>query len=242
MRVEEIIIRKIRLPFLKEFCHSLKKGLFADNVVVEIIAEGGEFRGFGECAPRPYVTGESPKSSQKHPFSFVQRALLGNLMILPRSGNLWISCPLERDITPPCVALKQPCRSLGNRDHCSISGYFPQDFSCVEIHYGAVLPLAEKERINDIAWLLKGIGINKLKLKMGKDFDENQWILEEVRRVLGYDCDLKIDVNGAWDRHLAFRHLPLISDHKIKAVEQPMVPRIRTSGASLKRFNPTGSG
>jgi muconate cycloisomerase len=226
MRIEEIIIRKIRLPFLKEFCHSLKKGLFADNIVVEIVAEGGEFRGFGECAPRPYVTGESQKSVPKSIQFLLSRGFFSwEFDDLSEIWDFVDKLPHGKEHNAALCGLEIAMLDLlGNKHHCSISEYFPQDFSCSEIHYGAVLPLAERERINDIAWLLKGIGINKLKLKMGQDFDENARILEEVETVLGCDCDLKIDVNGAWDRQTAFKHLPLISGYKIKAVEQPMLP------------------
>jgi muconate cycloisomerase len=226
MRIDEIIIRKIRLPFLKEFCHSLKKGLFADNIVVEIIAEGGEFRGFGECAPRPYVTGESQKSVPKSIQFLLSRGHFSwEFDDLSEIWDFVDNLPVGKEHNAALCGLEIAMLDLlGNKHHCSISEYFPQDFSCPEIHYGAVLPLAGRERINDIAWLLKGIGINKLKLKMGKDFDENNRILEEVRKVLGSGCDLKIDVNGAWDRQTAFKHLPVIRGYKIKVVEQPMLP------------------
>ena len=227
MRIEEIVIRKIRLPFLKEFCHSLKKGLYADNIVVEIIAEGGgEFRGFGEGAPRPYVTGESLQSVPKSIHSFLS---CGHFpWELDDPSEIWDfvdTLPPGKEHNAALCGLETAMLDLlGNEHRCSISEFFPQDFSCSEIHYGAVLPLAEIERINDIAWLLKRIGITKIKLKMGKDFEANHRTLEEVRRVLGWGCDLKIDVNGAWDHQTAFRHLPLISEHKIKTVEQPMPP------------------
>jgi len=33
-----------------------------------------------------------------------------------------------------------------------------------------------------------------------------------------------VDINCAWDRKLAFKHIPLIKNYKIKVVEQPMMP------------------
>jgi muconate cycloisomerase len=51
---------------------------------------------------------------------------------------------------------------------------------------------------------------------------------------------LKADVNGAWDRETALKHLPLIADYHIEVVEQPMAPgdpEIAKVSASLKACN-----
>jgi muconate cycloisomerase len=66
--------------------------------------------------------------------------------------------------------------------------------------------------------------IKKLKLKMGQDFAENREIIETVSSIFGHDYDLKIDLNGAWNRDLAFEHIPLIEEYNVKVVEQPMMP------------------
>jgi len=57
---------------------------------------------------------------------------------------------------------------------------------------------------------------------MGKDFKQNNDAIEAVRSVFGDDCDLRIDPNSAWDRYLAFTHIPLIKKYNVKIVEEPM--------------------
>jgi len=62
MEINEIKVHFIILPFVGDFRHSMKTDAFSSNVVVELIAENGEVRGYGEGAPRLYVTGESQAS------------------------------------------------------------------------------------------------------------------------------------------------------------------------------------
>jgi L-alanine-DL-glutamate epimerase-like enolase superfamily enzyme len=59
MLIEQLNVHKISLPFSGDFSHSRKKGSSANNIIVEVIANHGETKGYGEGAPRRYVTGES---------------------------------------------------------------------------------------------------------------------------------------------------------------------------------------
>ena len=75
-----------------------------------------------------------------------------------------------------------------------------------------------------MAHKVKHMGIYRLKLKMGRDLCENKDNVEGIYAVFGHDADLKVDVNGAWDHEVAFNHLPLIQEFRVKVVEQPMMP------------------
>lgn len=48
------------LPFADDFSHSLKRGATAVNIVAEILCREEGVSRYGEAAPRPYVTGETP--------------------------------------------------------------------------------------------------------------------------------------------------------------------------------------
>lgn len=65
MKIGKVTIYAVRLPFILEFSHSLRKRLWANNVVVQINVNHGEILGYGEAAPRSYVTGESQDSVTK---------------------------------------------------------------------------------------------------------------------------------------------------------------------------------
>ena len=124
---------------------------------------------------------------------------------------------------------------LGKDNNKPIVEYFPKDFYANKIYYGAPIPIADKNHILKICRFIKKMKINKLKLKMGKDFIKNKEAFETVDLVFGEDCDLKIDINGVWDLELALKHTALIKQYNVRVVEQPMMPGDRNI-AEFARF------
>jgi muconate cycloisomerase len=61
-----------------------------------------------------------------------------------------------------------------------------------------------------------------------------------VRSSLGDSCELRIDVNGAWDRDLAFKHLTLLSEHRVKVVEQPLMHGNKDLGGLAEELRDRG--
>ena len=72
--------------------------------------------------------------------------------------------------------------------------------------------------------MISNLKISQLRIKMGKELERNREAIETVHSVFGNECDLRVDVNGAWDRDLAFRHIQLLEEYKVRIVEQPMEP------------------
>jgi muconate cycloisomerase len=226
MIIERINIHPIFLPFLKDFSHALNKGAFARNVVVEIVAERGALRGYGECAPRPYVTGESPETVPQSVALFLKTGRFPwQLDDVSQIWDLVDHMPPGKKHNAALCALETALLDiLARAEERSIADYFPKAFRTDLIHYGAALPLGSRKRITQMAHLVKKMGISRLKLKMGRERRKNKENMEEVRAVFGHHADLKIDVNGAWDHDAAFDHLPLIREFDVKVVEQPMMP------------------
>ena len=75
----------------------------------------------------------------------------------------------------------------------------------------------------ELCELIRKLRINQLRIKMDRDFTRNRESIETVTLAFGDDCDLRIDPNCAWDRHLALKHMPLIKKHNVKIVEEPMM-------------------
>ena len=63
MRIDRINVFKIVLPFRGDFSLSFKKGSASEILVVEVIGNQGEIRGYGEGIPVKTVTGETPDST-----------------------------------------------------------------------------------------------------------------------------------------------------------------------------------
>ena len=59
MRLVSATVYALKIPFLAAVRHSLAGRTWSDAVVVRVLDSDG-VEGFGEAAPRPYVTGETP--------------------------------------------------------------------------------------------------------------------------------------------------------------------------------------
>lgn len=226
MRIDQISVYPVLLPFSSEFSHSLRKRNSVKNIIAEVVAENGGIKGYGEGAPRSFVTGESQESAARSITRFIQFdnfpwelndvSQIWNFVDGLFDGKAYNAaiCALETALLD----------ALGKSQGRNIIDYFSKDFMTNKVYYGSALPLAGKQRIIEMCWLIKKMKVKKLKLKMGKDLNQNKEILEAVRMVFGEDCDLKVDINCVWNYDLALKHLSLINNYKIKIIEQPMRP------------------
>jgi L-alanine-DL-glutamate epimerase-like enolase superfamily enzyme len=226
VKIDEINIYKIVMPLSGDISHSLRKGAFANNVIVEVIADGGETRGYGEGAPREYVTGESQESVTKQVSRLAKKDSFP--WVLNDVSHIWNfvdTLPDGKEHNSAICALEMSLLdALGKRNREYIITYFSQNFITSRIYYGAGVPLCNKTRKMEICRFIKKMKINKVKLKMGNDFAENQETIKIANSIFGDDCDLKIDINCTWDYDLALKHVHLIEEHKVKVVEQPLMP------------------
>ncbi len=227
MLIEHVNIYHVTLPFARNFSHSRKKAVSAENIIVEVLADQGEIRGYGEGAPRPYVTGETQDIAAKNIQNFLKKEdFPWRLDDVVQIWDFIDHLPNEKYYNAAVCALEMSlldalARSL---DKSVIDCLTTDDFLCSRIYYGAAVPLSDGKRIVEICKLIKKLGIDKLRIKMGKDLKENRSTAYAVRSVFGDDCDLRADVNGVWSYELALEHLPLLEECRIKIIEQPMAP------------------
>ncbi len=226
MDIETINIYEIALPFAGNFPHALNKGGYAKNVVCEIISKGGKLRGYGEGAPRAYVTGESTRSVLEDISRFVRFSAFPK--VLQHIEQVWDFIdvlPEEKTHHSAVCALECALLDiLGKGEGKNVSDYFSKDFFTEKIHYGAAIPLWNSNGVEALCRRIQNLEIRRLKLKMGKDVLQNQKNLETLRAVFKTDYDLKVDANGAWDKALALAHMPLFKPFQIRVIEQPMAP------------------
>ncbi|MBW1998562.1 MAG: hypothetical protein JRJ29_11430 [Deltaproteobacteria bacterium] len=226
MKIQRINLYHVSLPFLSAFSHSIRRGISAENIIVEILADGGGVTGYGEGAPRPYVTGETQESSIESVGLLLSRPdFPWDLEDITQVWRFIDGLPEERRHNASLCALESSLLDfVGKLEGKSIVEYFPRDNFTDTIFYGAAIPLDERSRIIEIARFIQGLGISRIKLKVGRDLHENLETTKTVVDIFGGSCDIKLDVNGAWDRELALKHVPLVEEYNIKVVEQPMKP------------------
>ena len=226
MRIEKIQIYQVTLPFVSDFSHSLRKRFHVNNIIVEVVVDKYEIKGYGEGAPRSYVTGESQKSVSKSIHKFTQSDLFP--WELENIFQIWDfidSLPGQKVHNAAICALETALLdAFGKSENKNITEYFPKDYYADNIYYGGAIPLAGKQRITELCQLINTMGIKKLRMKLGKNFEQNKKMLETVHAVFGGEYDLRVDINCAWNSKLAFMNIPLIQKYNVKAVEQPMKP------------------
>ncbi|MBI3910162.1 MAG: mandelate racemase/muconate lactonizing enzyme family protein [Armatimonadetes bacterium] len=65
-------------------------------------------------------------------------------------------------------------------------------------------------------------GYHTLKVKVGRDIEEDARRLQTIRDAVGWDVALRIDANMAWSRSTALRAIQRLSEFKLQYVEQPI--------------------
>ncbi len=226
MKIDRIRLYNLCLPFSFSFSHAAKDRSSARNVVVELKADQGKVWGYGEGAPRRYVTGETQEEGARE----LQWIMKGNRFPwhLEDVTQVWDYI----DSLPPgkahnaviCALETAMLDALGRRQGKSLTDYFSQGFYEDTVRYGSAIPLADAEKVMTFCRRTRGLNIRRLKLKLGDDPEQSRAALQAVAMVFGDDYDLKVDANMAWHYDLALRHLPLLKTFRVKMVEQPMRP------------------
>jgi len=242
MRIEQVNIYRVLLPFSVDFSHSLRKRSSVNNIVVEIVADRGDIAGYGEGAPRVYVTGESQESAAANIRAFAEHRHFP--WDLESAAEIWDfvdGLPREKEYNTAVCALETALLdALGKSQNRYLTDYFSRDFFTDTIHYGAAVPLDSRQTVMALSRLIKHLGVSKLKLKLGRNLKQNRDIFEGVHQVFGHDCELKIDINCVWDLDLALAHVPLIQQYHVRIVEQPMMPDSPEISALAARLQPLG--
>lgn len=225
MLIDKVNVYRVVLPFKGDFSISRLKGLSSNHVVVEVVADQGKIRGYGDAVPVEFVTGETPESAIKSAeLLLLKGSFPWNLNDVSQIWDFVDGTPDGMEQNAALCAIEMALLdALGKGEGRPMIEYFPKDFYTDRVYYGASVTLGSKERVLEICRLIKGLGINHLRIKMDGDFEQNRYVTETVRSIFGEECELRIDPNGVWDRDLAFRHLSLIKDYRVKVVEEPMM-------------------
>lgn len=226
MQIDKVNIYQILLPFSADFTHSLRKRSSVKNIVVEVIAEQGKIKAYGEGAPRSYVTGESQESSAQTIKHFVEKnSFPWNLNDISQVLDFVDGFSNGKEHNSAICAIETAILdALGKQQNKYITQYFPNDFYTGNVFYGATIPLDNKQRIRQMCQLIDKMKINKLRIKMGQNYLQNKEIFETVYSVFGYNYDLRVDINGTGNRGQVLKQFQLISKYRVKVIEQPVMP------------------
>ena len=246
MRIEELTIFCLRIPFVEAFRHSSSSRSFADSIVVRVRAEDGTV-GYGEGLARPYVTGETVESLVSHIanrlWPAVMRADYGditprkdpltalssiNKSLLEKKGDViaWHGARTAIELALIDCLLRSQGLSLGK--------ILPAQ--CSSITYSGVITAGSIEAALRHARYFKLFGIKYLKLKI--DGTNPVERVAAIRRAVGSEISLRVDANGAYDAPTAAKILSALQEFGIAAAEQPIKRSSPTELAHLRANSP----
>jgi len=235
VKITELTIYHIEIPFKRPFAHALAEHTRSDSVVVKVALENG-LTGFGEGCPRSYVTGETPErafsaiqaSKEKllafHPadfaeaLEFLRSFKLTSEKMDPRSrNNNAARCALE-------LALLEVSSKYFQKSFAEIlEDILPQDAlqSPAPVRYSAVISTGSfpEQFITGLATRL--YGFKQIKVKV-EDPEKSAGKLRLLRGILGKKKELRIDANRAFSFNQAAGLFERISDLGISGVEEPL--------------------
>jgi muconate cycloisomerase len=233
MKIVDLSVHVVRLPFRFSFKHSLASRDRSDNVIVAATMEheGRYFVGYGESIPRDYVTGEDAQSAARaikeeyaqrfvgkgypaagHLHAHLRQEFLDLQLDRKMKGASW--CALELALLDAASL----CENVSLAE--SVGHVLPQHRD--GIRYGAVIPFGKKRAFTAVLWFYKAFGFKTIKIKVGTDFDGDLERVKLARQVLGPDVILRADANCAWTADEAIQRAEAFRPYGIASYEQPV--------------------
>lgn len=212
----------LKLVFLSPIRHSLATYEGSENLVVQVTTADG-LSGYGEGVPRIFVTGETLASSLTflkeklapavlhHKWESPQtlQAALEEIFLMGAGKYPGAFCAME-------MALLDAAGKTWGMPVADLIGPPVKD----HVVYSAVIPLTSLAKVDHFLNLVKQYEMPNLKLKVGTPRDLQ--ILQRVREKLGWEKDIRVDANSAWEPGEAIRRIKEMAPYRISAVEQPV--------------------
>ena len=223
MKITKSQIYRVHIPFKITFSHSKASRSESDGILLCLEDENGT-QGWGECAPRDYVTGETIESA----IDTIQKILLP-ISDLPYESfedvikSIHDNLPnLQRDEHAAFCAIELALLDLAGK-------HFEQSCSIVvgplvhpSVKYSSVLSMEDLKAATMFSELTKKFGVQSVKVKVGDSLDLDLQVLGVVRKILGDECGLRVDANCAWTAEDALKTIETYEPYNLEGIEQPL--------------------
>ena len=227
--VRQIGVLTAQLPFRFSFSHSLAERSSSTNIYVKVTLSDGTV-GYGEGVPREYVTGETADLSASLLCDVYAPQLLGREV--PAADemiaflNLLAAAGTDNGTDRPrgaawCALELALMDAVGHQVGLS-AAHWLGPVKADQLEYDAVLPFTSRRKVAVVALAVRMLGIHKVKVKVGRDLDEDLRTLRTLRRLLGSDVDLRVDANCAWKIEEALRSIERMRPYRLSVIEQPV--------------------
>jgi L-alanine-DL-glutamate epimerase-like enolase superfamily enzyme len=241
MKIKKIILKKYDRPFSFRFHNTQTLRTQADSVIIQLEFENG-ISGYGESAPRPYVTGENCST-----VSTLIRDHFSPLLFFHEIESL-------KDVEDALDELESECLRKGIPGYSSALGAV--DIALLdalgklkkshlgnflgspvrkEIPYSISIPLLSSDEINELYLQLQKPKLKYVKVLVGDVESDNINRVSFVRSLLSENADIRVEANGTWSFQQAVSNLEKLKRFNITAVEQPVAKNDIESLQRLRR-------
>lgn len=222
MKVVEVEVYLIRIPFRFSFRHAKAVRKTTENLIVVVKLDNG-IKGFGEGIPREYVTGETPEDA----FEFLKKEVvkaLGSLSFERDSFLEGLGKALESFPQASRCAVEIACLDAFSRSfNMPLYRLFGiSDSSGDEFQYSGVVSAEGFLKTLIMGLFFRMYGFKEIKVKVG--FRNDIIRLSVLRTLAGSATDIRLDANGIWNAGEAIEKIKAMRDYNISMVEQPVAP------------------
>jgi len=224
MKLTRFDIITVDIPMRQSVRHALAERNVARNILVAAHDEKGGV-GWGECCPRPYVTGETIDSVKQDLTTTILPQLLGRElasfeaaadMLVPQLDSM-----ARNQQAAFCAAELAVLDLAGNRFGTS-AGMVLGPVQTPQVRYSGVIATDDIESVKQNAAFMAKFGVGDVKIKVGASLESNLEILTTARAILGDQVTLRIDANCAWSATETIRQLTAMQAFSLTGVEQPV--------------------
>lgn len=210
----------LQIPLNIPFGQAGNTATHSASVILKLTSAVG-VTGYGECCPRPYVTGEDIGSvlkdlqgleSCKKLLCFETLADIQKWMLkeAPLKFGQATLCAIEMallDVWSRVYA--EPLVSL-------LGGQEKETYA-----YTGVIPYGN---IQKMRYLLEMFHFQQIKIKVNDHLQDNLNRIEKIKSIFGEDVGIQVDVNGGWDLQQACFQVPELIRVGVSCIEQPFPP------------------
>lgn len=224
MKLTQFDIITVDIPMRQSVRHALAERNVARNILVAAHDEKGGV-GWGECCPRPYVTGETIDSVKQDLTTTILPQLLGRKLASFEAATAMLVPQLDsmaRNQQAAFCAAELAVLDLAGKCFGTSAGIVLGPVQTPQVRYSGVIATDDIESVKQNAAFMAKFGVGDVKVKVGASLESNLEILTTARAILGDQVTLRIDANCAWSATETIRQLTAMQAFSLTGVEQPV--------------------
>ena len=216
-------VLQLEIPLRVTFRHALAARSAGESVVVRLADDAGG-TGFGECAPRQYVTGETAATVRQTLSRLLPRFLGRDYASLAAASAVLADAArdLPRAEHAAFCALELALLDFVGKALGVSAGTVLGPIVNRSIRYSGVVSADGAAAVRAMCERMAELQLGSVKLKVGQSLAADLEVLAVARSVLGDSCSLRVDANCAWTVDEALERLAAFAPYRLAGLEQPL--------------------